>query len=302
LFQIQTEHVSSPSNHVVTIVIFDGKVVMKRKSEAAELLKSHELKSLISEQHISVETEVREKLEGLKKKKGRSFSVLVVESSPMLLNLTKRNLTKAGFFVSTTNKADEAIELMQTRLYNLLISAVELKGMDGLGLCRYVRESVFKEMPFVLFSSKISEELFENGLEAGVNYMLEKSLSPEGLASEVKSIAMQHEFSKGLTCSMEGNLKELNTVALIEKIVKNRETGILSIISETVEGHIHFSEGNIIDAFSVQERGKPAFFSLMSADTEGRYHFIPTENKTDITITEDSKYLIEEGLKIINEI
>ena len=302
LFQIQTEHVSSPSNHVITIVILDGKVVMKRKSDPAELLKTDELKSLIYEQHIAVEKEVSEKVEGLKKKKGSSFSVLVVEPSPMFLNLTKRTLTKAGFFVDTTNKADEAIELMHTRLYNLVISSVELEGMDGLDLCRYVRESAFKEMPFVLFSSKISEELFEKGLEAGVNYMLEKSVSPEGLTYEVKSIAMQHEFAKGLKCSMEGNLKELSAMALIEKVVNNGETGILSIINKTIKGHIHFSKGNIIDAFTIDERGRLAFFSLMSLGTKGRYHFIPTENKTDITIIEDSSYLIKEVLKNIKEI
>jgi len=294
LFQIQTEHVTSPSNHVITIVIFDGKVVMKRKSDSAERLKSRELKSLIYEQHLSVEKEVTEKVEGLIKKKGRPFSVLVVEPSHMLLNVTKRNLTKAGFFVVTANEACKAIELMHTRLYNLIISSVELKGMDGLAFCKYVRESAFKETPFVLFSGKISEELFEKGMEVGVNYMLEKSVSPKGLTDEVKSIAMQHEFAKGLKCSMEGKLIEMNTRALVEKVVENRETGILSIINEAVEGHIHFKDGNIIDAFTVPERGKEAFFSLMSVETEGLYHFIPTENETEITITEDTEHLIKE--------
>lgn len=299
LFQIQTEHITAPSNRVVTIVIFDGKVVLKRKSDQAETLTLGELKTLIYEQHISVEKEVSKKLEGLKKKKGTSFSVLVVESSPMLLNVTKRNLSGAGFFVVTTSNVDEAIEHMHTRLYNLIISGVELKGMDGVEFCKYVRKSAFKETPFVLFSGKISEEVFEKGLEVGVNYMLEKSLSPEGLTSEVKSIAMQHEFAKGLKCSMAGNLKELNTIELVNKLINDMETGILSIINPALEGHIHFTKGKIIDAFTIKGRGKTAFFSLISADKDGEYHFIPTKNKTDITITEDSHSLLTEIKKHI---
>ncbi|MDH3974077.1 MAG: response regulator [Deltaproteobacteria bacterium] len=229
------------------------------------------------------------------------FSVLLVDSSPVLLNVTKRKLLEAGFFVTTANRADDAIECIHTRIYNLIISGVELKGMDGLHFCKHLKGSVFKETPFVLFTGKISNELLEKGVAAGVNDFWEKTVSPEGLVAKVKAVARQHDFSKDFQGGLEGHLTDMSSLELIQTIGINKKTGILSLIGPDLEGHIHFCDGNITDAATAKSKGESAFFSLITLASHGSFHFIPTECEKDIVIKEGFQGLLMEGAKLLDD-
>ncbi len=230
------------------------------------------------------------------------FSVLLVDSSPMLLNVTKRKLSEAGFFVTTAKTAEDAIECIHTRIYNLVISGEELKGMDGLGLCKHLKGSIFKETPFVFFTGKISDELLEKGVAVGVNDYWEKTLSPEGLVAKVKALSRQRDFSKDFKGGMEGYLNDMNSIELIQTIEMNKKTGILALIGPTLEGHIHFCNGDVIDAATPKSRGESAFFSLITIASNGSFHFIPTECETDVLIKGSSQGLLMEGAKNMDDI
>ena len=70
LFQVQTEFVTFPENTIVTIVILDGRVLLKRKKQAPQDSSDRKsLERMIEEQHIAVENEVREKISDLVRKK-----------------------------------------------------------------------------------------------------------------------------------------------------------------------------------------------------------------------------------------
>lgn len=66
-FQIQTEVVSHPEPRVVTIVILDGRTVLKRVSDPLLPSATEDHTALIRTQHTAVETEVRDKLDQLGK-------------------------------------------------------------------------------------------------------------------------------------------------------------------------------------------------------------------------------------------
>ncbi len=61
-FQIQTELVSHPEQRIVTIVILDGRTVLKRVSDLPPLGEKSDHAALIRAQHRAVEAEVRQKL------------------------------------------------------------------------------------------------------------------------------------------------------------------------------------------------------------------------------------------------
>ncbi len=70
LFQLQTEFVTEPSNQIVTIVVVDGRVMNKKiNSVSGEKIEKRELEMMIEKQHVAVETEIREKLAALARKK-----------------------------------------------------------------------------------------------------------------------------------------------------------------------------------------------------------------------------------------
>lgn len=70
LFQLQTEFITLPGNQVVTIVILDGKVMMKRKTPVPpDRTDRKSIEDMIEVQHRAVEKEVREKVDDLIRRK-----------------------------------------------------------------------------------------------------------------------------------------------------------------------------------------------------------------------------------------
>lgn len=62
MFQVQSEFVEKPHQQVITMVILDGKVVLKRAIPALLSLGREALQQIIEEQHAAVEQEVQEKI------------------------------------------------------------------------------------------------------------------------------------------------------------------------------------------------------------------------------------------------
>lgn len=70
LFQLQTEFITFPENQVVTIVILDGKVLMKRKTLVpSDMTERRSIEKMMGELHLSVEKEVQDKVSDLIRKK-----------------------------------------------------------------------------------------------------------------------------------------------------------------------------------------------------------------------------------------
>lgn len=62
LFQIQTELAMTPAPQVMTVVILDGRTVLKRVGPSLTVVDKENVERLINEQHGAVEAEVRDKL------------------------------------------------------------------------------------------------------------------------------------------------------------------------------------------------------------------------------------------------
>jgi len=62
LFQVQSEFREAPDPQILTVVILDGKVVLKQASPSASGLKREELQQLIEVQHGEVEQKIRDRV------------------------------------------------------------------------------------------------------------------------------------------------------------------------------------------------------------------------------------------------
>ena len=105
LFQLQTEFVTYPENQIVTIVMLDGKVLMKQsKPVPPDRTDRRELEKTIEEQHGVVEDQVRDKINDLVKKKST-----IKESPKEKFN----RLFEAGFDRCREGKYEEALAVWE---------------------------------------------------------------------------------------------------------------------------------------------------------------------------------------------
>jgi two-component system sensor histidine kinase and response regulator WspE len=108
------------------------------------------------------------------KRKGQRL--LIVDDSPVALDLQSRLVSSRGYQVDRAVHGLEAWKAMRDGDYQLLVTDVEMPEMDGIALIQTLRkEPRFRHLPIIISSSRDSEQDRLHGMEAGADYYLVKS-------------------------------------------------------------------------------------------------------------------------------
>jgi len=68
------------------------------------------------------------------------FNILVVDDEPAMCKMLHKFLKKKGYLVDISSSAEEAINLLTNKYYNLIISDLKLPGIDGVELVKRTRD------------------------------------------------------------------------------------------------------------------------------------------------------------------
>lgn len=80
--------------------------------------------------------------------------ILVVEDTPLNMELCRDLLEVAGYVVSESTDANEAIARAKAEKFNLILMDVQLPGMDGLSATKIIKEnSLNKDTPIVALTA-----------------------------------------------------------------------------------------------------------------------------------------------------
>lgn len=112
--------------------------------------------------------------------------ILVVEDERSLQETLKYNLEKQGYEVEVSGDGAEAVEIARKSHPDLIILDLMLPGMDGLEVCRTLRQDM--STPIMMVTAKDEEIDRVVGLEIGADDYLTKPFSMRELIARVKSI------------------------------------------------------------------------------------------------------------------
>ena len=93
-------------------------------------------------------------------------SVLVVDDDPGMCAMLSSRLTTRGFRVVTASTGNDAIEIVQRDDVEVVVSDVNMKGMNGVELCQRLLEHR-PQLPVVLITAFGSMELAIQAIRAG---------------------------------------------------------------------------------------------------------------------------------------
>lgn len=112
-------------------------------------------------------------------------SILVVEDDWDLRDALGSTLELAGFKVLTAESAEQALEVLAAERVELMISDVNMSGMDGHALLAQVRAG-FPQVPVVLITAFGSIEQSVNAMRNGAADYLLKPFQPDMLIETVR--------------------------------------------------------------------------------------------------------------------
>jgi diguanylate cyclase (GGDEF)-like protein len=111
-------------------------------------------------------------------------AILLAEDDPVTRMLMTRFLKKAGYEVDAVADGAEALERMLKRYYPILVTDWEMPGMDGVALCKAVRNLQLDGYVYsLLLTARDSKEHIIAGLDAGADdYLIKPVHEPELIA------------------------------------------------------------------------------------------------------------------------
>ena len=113
-------------------------------------------------------------------------TLLLAEDDPGMLRLVRRSLELAGYRVLVAQDGNTALDLASTEELAMLLLDIGLPGLDGLSVCRRVRE--FSEVYVIMITAWGAEEDIVRGLEAGADDYLPKPFGVDQLLARVKAV------------------------------------------------------------------------------------------------------------------
>ena len=108
--------------------------------------------------------------------------VLVVDDDLVTAELLDHTLTEYGYEVTLAHDGQEALKLIRTGLYRLVVSDWEMPCMSGVELCRQIRHRSSSAYTYViLLTSNCGTQNVVEGLSAGADDFISKPFHPEEL-------------------------------------------------------------------------------------------------------------------------
>jgi len=117
-----------------------------------------------------------------------SPTILLAEDDPVTRMLMTRFLKKAGYEVDAAANGSEALDKMTQRYYPILVTDWEMPEMDGVTLCRAVRNLQLDGYVYaLLLTARDSKEHIIAGLEAGADDYLIKPVHEAELIARLNA-------------------------------------------------------------------------------------------------------------------
>ena len=204
--------------------------------------------------------------------------IFIVEDERRIARFLQIELEHEGFETASESNGKRAFERIIQENYNLVLLDVMLPEMDGITICRKVRE--LSDIPIIMLTAKDDIEDKVNGLDVGADDYMTKPFAVPELLARIRVALRKHNehdernendegpryvvrdmtlFPDRYEVQVKGQPIELTKkeYSLLEYLVKNKRN-VLSRdqILQTVWGYDYIGDTNVVDVYIRYLRSK----------------------------------------------
>lgn len=121
-----------------------------------------------------------------------SETILVVEDDRRIRDLLRRGLIFEGYEVVTAEDGETALTLAREELPDAVILDLMLPGMDGLEVCRRLRQ--VSNLPILMLTARDAVADRVTGLDAGADDYLVKPFAFDELLARLRALFRRHRM------------------------------------------------------------------------------------------------------------
>lgn len=155
-------------------------------------------------------------------------TILVIDDEEDIVELVSYNLKKEGFNVDAAYDGEAALKKVRSAPYDLIVLDLMLPGVQGLELCRMIRnDPSIADTPIVMLTAKGEEVDKVLGLEIGADDYMIKPFSPRELVARIKAILRRSEHVKPVLADDEK--KRSGQLLKIRDIIIDKEKYLITV-------------------------------------------------------------------------
>ncbi|MBR4903919.1 MAG: response regulator transcription factor [Selenomonadaceae bacterium] len=201
--------------------------------------------------------------------------IFIVEDERPISRLLQLTLEREGFKTATELNGRRAYERILQEKYDLILLDVMLPGMDGMEICKKVRE--VSDVPIIMLTARDEVRDKVEGLDLGANDYMTKPFAAEELLARIRGALRRHNekiraaeetryvvknmilYPERYEVTVNGEHVELThkEYELLKYLVENKRN-VLSRdqILQTVWGYDFIGDTNVVDVYISYLRSK----------------------------------------------
>ncbi len=216
------------------------------------------------------------------------WRIFVVEAEEALNHNIVNSLRKDGYIVQGVMNGADAIHILWSEEYDVVLCDLKAPGADGFELLQWLRAS-HPNTRTILIGAPDSADLRMQALESGAAGYLEKPLDLHRLKEELRRLLQQTGFS--------ANLDSFDLLDVIQIITMSRKNiALLANTGLEERGLLCFKNGDLVWAEYGILRGEEAFFAL-AAHKNGTVTQQPWDEQVVANVTQPLSRLIFQALQ-----
>ncbi|HEY5312195.1 MAG TPA: response regulator [Pirellulales bacterium] len=123
--------------------------------------------------------------------------MLVVEDNPTNARLASHMLQAGGYEVLLAGDGYEGLEVAQRLLPDMILTDLQMPGLDGLGLARLLKQTPETAgIPIVALTAHAMTDHRDRALEAGCVAFISKPIRLQSFLSEVSHVLKHHTVGR----------------------------------------------------------------------------------------------------------
>ena len=155
-------------------------------------------------------------------------NILVIDDEKEIAELVEIYLVSDGYKVFKASSAQEGFDILDKENIQLILLDIMMPGMDGLEMCRIIRET--RNIPIIMLSAKSTDLDKIMGLGIGADDYVTKPFNPLELTARVKSQLRRYTKLNPNSAAQENAKNEIS----IRGLVINKDNHKVTVYDEEI--------------------------------------------------------------------
>ena len=120
----------------------------------------------------------------------RMISVVVADDQSSMRSLIRHGLSQLGFVdIREAPDGEGALRALNAKPAHLVLSDLNMPGLDGLGLLKTVRETAgLNKIAFIMLTGSSDREVVQKAIQLGVNNYIVKPFTVANLRERIEAV------------------------------------------------------------------------------------------------------------------